>query len=390
MRSAFVVVLGLSALFILSSPRAGFAAEAVASAVAETPASSGPAGVRITAPPTVAPFASVSTAPNPARPIATSPAEPQTRAAPASFNSATGLMQWVYDYRKRPQPSRLPAAVHAMKDLGLLSDEEKSWFCTGFIAGILGDNPKLGSTLVAGMFPMPDKEQAVIIRAIVYSQRPDWRDLLDKFSPRMPLRRPLIDDFLNGKRPTLMKLSLEDGGTDGIYALWGYYVATGQHEPVVRIIQALRWSKKKDDGSFAWSKMFAGWGADPNQVDKVTTGGTAKWTLASYAERDRELLKLYRAEYDQEPEEIAQPLKDVIEAADAFESEQIRKDQLGAIDDAQKQQLSDDAGMSKGATAGSIAIATGCVAASVLAAPEIAAGCVIGGALYTGAAKLSH
>jgi hypothetical protein len=312
-------------------------------------------------------------------------AEPQ-----GSFASAERLMDWISTYRKRPNPARVPAAVHAMEDFGLLADEEKAWFCTGFIAGVLGSNPKDGPGLVARMFPLPDKEQAVIIRAIVYSGRPDWRDLLEKYSSRMPLRRPLIDDFLQGKRPTLMELPLTDGGAPGIYALWGYYVATGQHEPVVRIMQALQWSRNKDDHSFSFKKMFSGWGGDASAVEKITTGGTAKWTLASYAERDRDLLNLYRAEYDRQPEKIAKPLKDVIEAAEAFESERIRKDQFGAIEDAQKQQMSNEAGMSKGATAGSIAIATGCVAATALGQPEIAIPCVIGGALYTGAVKLSH
>ncbi len=307
-----------------------------------------------------------------------------------SFSSPDQLMDWISAYRKQRQPWRVPAAVHAMQKYGLLGDEEKAWFCTGFIAGVLGSNPKDGPALVAKMFPMPDKEQAVIIRAIAYSGRPDWRDLLEKSSSRMPLRRPLIDDFINGKRPTLMTLPLENGGSEGIYALWGYYVATGQHEPVVRIMQALQWSRTKEDSGFSFRKVFSGWGNDPSAVAKITTGGTAKWTLASYAERDRELLTLYRAEYDRQPETIAKPLKEVIDAAQDFESERIRKDQYGAIENAQKQQMTNEAGMTKGATAGSLAIATGCVAATALGQAYIALPCVIGGALYTGAVKLAH
>ena len=65
-------------------------------------------------------------------------------------------------------------------DFGLFTDEEKAAFCTGFIAGVLGANPKDGPTLVAKMLPMPDKDQAVMIRAIAYSGRPDWRELLDQ------------------------------------------------------------------------------------------------------------------------------------------------------------------------------------------------------------------
>jgi len=324
-------------------------------------------------------------------PIPTAAEHEQTEPEPqGAFTSPEKLMDWISNYRKHKNPSLVPAAVHAMREYGLFGDEEKAWFCIGFIAGVLGTNPKDGPGMIPRMFPMPDKEQAVIIRAIVYSGRPDWRELLEKNSARMPLRRPLIDDFLNGKRPTLMELPLDTGGSPGIYALWGYYVATGQHEPVVRIMDALRWSKKKDDSGFSFRKIFSGWGHDPSAVEKITTGGTAKWTLASYAERDRELIKLYRAEAERQPEEISKPLKDVIEAAEAFESEKIRKDQFGAIENAQRAQLSNEAGMTKGATAGSIAIATGCVAASALGQAYIALPCVLGGALYTGAVKLAH
>ena len=320
-------------------------------------------------------------------PVEQAESAPQPQGA---FSAPERLMDWMSNYRNHKSPSQVPAAVHAMKDFGLFADEEKAWFCTGFIAGVLGSNPKDGPSLIPRMFPMPDKEQAVIIRAVAYSGRPDWRELLEKTSARTPLRRPLIDDFLAGKRPTLMELPLDHGGSPGIYALWGYYVATGQYEPVVRIMQALRWSKKKEDSRFSFRKVFSGWGHDPSAVEKITTGGTAKWTLASYAERDRALLALYRAEYARQPEDIAKPLKDVIDAAEIFESEKIRKDQFGAIEDAQKQQLTNEAGMTKGATAGSIAIATGCVAASALGQAYIALPCVLGGALYTGAVKLAH
>ena len=322
--------------------------------------------------------------PVPMTPVGQTP-EPQ-----GAFSSPDRLMDWMSNYRNHKSPSRVPAAVHAMKDYGLFADEEKAWFCTGFIAGVLGSNPKDGPNLIPGMFPMPDKEQAVIIRAIAYSGRPDWRELLEKTSPRTPLRRPLIDDFLAGKRPTLMELPLDTGGSPGIYALWGYYVATGQYEPVVRIMQALRWSKRKGDSGFSFRKVFTGWGSDPSAIDKITTGGTAKWTLASYAERDRALLALYRAEYARQPQDIAVPLKDVIDAAEIFESEKVRKDQFGAIEDAQRAQMTNESGMTKGATAGSIAIATGCVAASALGQAYIALPCVLGGALYTGAVKLAH
>ena len=203
----------------------------------------------------------------------------------------------------------------------------------------------------------------------------------------MKARQPLIDSYVSGQAKPIMQADLDSATV--VYTLWGYYVATGQHEPVVRVIQALQYSKTKS-GGFSWKKIVSGWRDDPSAVEKISAGATAKWTLASYAERDRELLALYRAEYDRQPENIAGPLKDVIEAAEVFELEKVRKDQYASIEEAQKQRASNEAGMSKAATAGSIAIATGCVAASALGQIYIAVPCVIGGALYTGAVKLMH
>jgi len=323
----------------------------------------------------------------PQAPTANSPAAEATTQH-AEFSSADRLLDWISNYRDKPEYWKVPAAVHAMRDHRLFEDEEQRWFCAGFIAGVLGTNPNDGPGLIPKMFPMPPKEQEVIIRAIAYSGRPDWQELLEKNAAKMPLRKPLIDDFLNGRRPTLQTLDLELGGAQAVYAHWGYYAASGQHEPVMRILPALKWSKGNEETGF-FGRLVSGWGADANALDRITTGGTAKWTLASYAERDRDLIGLYRAEIPNQPEEIAKPLKDVIDAAELFEAEKIRKEQYGAIEDAQREELMGQAGMSKGVTAGSIAIATGCVAASALGQAQIAVPCVIGGALYSGAAKLA-
>jgi hypothetical protein len=312
------------------------------------------------------------------------------RSGTSAFSSPDALMTWESDYHAHPQPWRLPEAVRAMKNFGLLDDDEKGGFCTGFIAGVLGSNPKDGPALVRGLFPMPPKQQAVIIKAIAYSGRPDWQDLLTKFASRMPLRKPLIDAYLDGKAPLLLDASLDQGGTPLLYTLWGYYAATGDYQPVLRVMQALRWSKSPERAGFSWAKLVKGWTAASYDVDKVTVGGTAKWTLASYAEQHRELLTFYRAELNHQPPDIAGPLADVIDAAQNFDSEKIRKDQLGAIQDAERKKESADMGMSKLATAGSIGIATGCIAAGVLGQSEVAVPCVIGGALYTGAVKLMH
>ena len=88
----------------------------------------------------------------------------QGQAAPepqGAFSSPERLMDWMSNYRNHKTPSRVPAAVHAMKDYGLFADEEKAWFCTGFIAGVLGSNPKDG----------PDAHPAACSRCPTRSRR---------------------------------------------------------------------------------------------------------------------------------------------------------------------------------------------------------------------------
>ena len=206
----------------LPAPNAPVITHATPSQTRAAPSDAGPSYVPTSIP--------VRATPEPVQEPVQEPSQPE-----AAFSTPERLVEWVYNYSKKPTPWRVPAAVKAMRELGLFTDEEKGAFCTGFIAGVLGSNPKDGPNLVAKMLPMPDKDQAVLIRAIAFSGRPDWRDLLTKYKARMPLREPLINSYLSGKAKPLMEADLADGPSV-VYTLWGYYVATGQYEPVVRII----------------------------------------------------------------------------------------------------------------------------------------------------------
>ncbi|MGI9381763.1 MAG: hypothetical protein ACR2PO_01295 [Methyloligellaceae bacterium] len=316
---------------------------------------------------------------------------PQTAFAQrkSAFSTPERIVGWMYAYRAKPQVWRVPAAVRAMKSHGLFTTQEKSSLFVGFIAGVLGDNPRGARTLVAKMFPMSHKEQAVIIRAIAYSGHPRWQDLLLDVSARMPERKALIDKFLSGDEKTLMEMPLK-ANVDGLYVHWGYHLATGDHEPVQRVISALEWCKDKGRRGLSWRRVKAvfTWSSEDDEVANMTVCSTAKWTLASYAERDRALLKLYRGELDRQPDKVVAALEDVIQAADTFESERIRKQQLAAIEKARQRALARDAQGSKAAAAGSIGIATTCVIAGATGHPEISVPCVIVGALYSGAVKM--
>lgn len=301
-------------------------------------------------------------------------AEPSlaTKAQPPQggpFSSHERLLQWINDYRLEPQPNRLPDAVKAMAQLGLFRDQDTAGIFVGFMAGVLGSNPARAQKLVTRMFPMQPEDQASIIKAIAYSGLPNWKQLLGKFVERMPARKTLIDSYMTGKAPVLHDLPLD--GPAPVDTLWGYYFATGSLEPVYRIVGALKWSSDKSD------------------LNRLTVGSVAKWTLANNASRDKELLDFLRQEQNMQnhPEQVRTALKEIVIAAETFETGKIRKEALAAIEEVRRTGPQVNNPWAKAAYWGSTAVAVGCVVASALGAAAIGVPCILTGAASSAAVK---
>lgn len=283
------------------------------------------------------------------------------------FAKENDVLRFISDYRENKTPERVPAAVQAMVRTGLLKDPEKAGVYTGFIAGVLGENQVKAPELIAQMFPMPPVEQVVLIKAIVYSGLPDWKQLLGQFVERMPARKVLIRKYLFGDGKTLSELSMDDPFV--IDAHWGYYFATGAWEPGIRIISALAWAE------------------DENDVEKLTVGSMAKWTFASNAARDKNLLDLAKVQLNHQSEAVRRQLREVIEAAELYEIGKLREDALKRIDELRAGGPKRARDWTKWGNYGTTALALGCVVASVMGQAQLGIPCVVGGALSTAAVK---
>lgn len=286
-----------------------------------------------------------------------------------SFATPDEVLRFIDQYRNKPEPERLAAAVQAMSRLGVFKEVENAGVYIGFMAGVLSANPKKAEALVTAMFPYPPEDQVAIVKAIAYSGLPDWKILLGKFVERMPARRILIDRYLTGKMLPLDKLGLETGPA-ALDANWGYYFATGSDAPVKRIVQALAWSREAND------------------LEKLTMAGMAKWTLAKNATRDSDLLAILKREAATQPAAVGRELREVIEAVETFEVGKLRKDAIARIDELKAKGPESKRNASWWAQAGTTALALGCVAASVMGQVEFGLPCVIGGPLSTAAARL--
>jgi hypothetical protein len=160
---------------------------------------------------------------------------------------------------------------------------------------------------------------------------------------------------------------VHDASTTILDTLWGYYFATGDTRPILRIISILPWSK------------------DRNNPEKLTIGATAKLTLASNAVRDNMLLAILRNESKHQPKGVAEPLKEVVDAADTAQTERIRRDALSDIEEIKRK-----GSLSKRETiwwgqVGQLALAGVCVVEAALGNLAFGIPCVIGGGLSAAA-----
>ncbi|HEX4892000.1 MAG TPA: hypothetical protein VFV47_01835 [Hyphomicrobiaceae bacterium] len=288
--------------------------------------------------------------------------------AKSRFESPQHILQWINTYRLKPEPAKVPDAVRAMSALGLFRDLDAGGVYLGFIAGVIGSNPATADALVARMFPMPPEDQVVLVRAIAYSGLPAWKPLLQKFAERMPARKVLIDRHLTDKLPSLDTLPL-DQTPAALDVMWGYYFATGKFGTIDRIVSALAWAK------------------DQNNVERLTLGSMAKWTLAQNAQSDKALLDHLKVSAKGQSKEISKELDEIVEAAETFETTRIRRDALAAIEELKRKGPASARNISWWGQAGQTALAVGCVVASALGQVQVGIPCVIGGAASSAALR---
>jgi hypothetical protein len=321
-------------------------------------------------------------------PLSPAKAVPPSASALASNDA---ILKWINGYRHRPDPDRLPSVVRTLSAMQAFKAAESSGAYIGFIAGVLGTNASHADDLIAKMLSIDPADHWVLVRAIAYSGLPNWRELLATFVDRMATRRAMIDKYLDGKLPRLEQIDYrtdKPGMLDKIKStlhigkdqkkavvleptpelidvLWGYYLATGSYVPIQRVIKLLPLANDKDN------------------VDSLTTGSAAKFTLASNAVRDSDLLAMLKWANKSQPKEVKVVLDDVIETAETVDTVHMRQESLAAIEELKSKGPNSKRELSGWGQIGQGALSMGCVVAAATGQIELGIPCVIGGAAYT-------
>ena len=303
------------------------------------------------------------------------------------FTTRASVMEWIDDYRHKPEPRRLPAAVRALSESGALRDPEAAGFYVGFAAGVLGANPREAERLIEAMLPLPPADQWFVVRAIAYSGLPAWKSLLARAAAKLPARRGMVDAYLAGKLPALDTIALDKSPTfaeklgeqfgvkqarpavsyaqnpELLDTLWGRYFATGEYRALWRIVTMLPWSKERDS------------------AERLVIGSSAKYTLANNAARYPDVLATLREMEPQQDTEIRPVLAEVIGAAETVQTAGIRKAQLAALEKLKTRGAGYQRDMKLWGYAAQGAIGVGCIVLATMSLTAAGLPCVIGGAV---------
>ena len=316
-------------------------------------------------------------------------------------NSADAGLRLIKDYRAKPDLRSVPPLIRMLSERGAFKDAESSGVYVGFLAGVLGSNPRGAKALIEQTLPLPFEDQWLVFRAVAYSGLPHWRELMRDLAKRMPDRTMLADHYLSGKLPTLETVELEPkqasrmdkvrrvfkretyfgprkepprqltflSNPELIDTHWGLYFATGKDAPIKRILVLLPWSKERDN------------------VEKLTVGGMAKFTLAANAMRDAKLLRLLKQVSPQQSKAVKPLLDEVLEAAETADIGRIKKEALASVDELRRKGPGSKREIAWWGKVGEATLSLGCLGAAVAGQVEFGLPCVVGGALSTAALR---
>src|SRR5260370_37940561 len=117
---------------------------------------------------------------------------------PGELGTENEVLRWMNGYRVRRDLVHVPEAIRSLSAMGAFKDPGASGVYVGFLAGIIGSNPNRANDLISKILSIPQDDQWVIVEADAHSSLADWKATLHGFTPRMPPRRAMRQQYVTG------------------------------------------------------------------------------------------------------------------------------------------------------------------------------------------------
>jgi hypothetical protein len=215
----------------------------------------------------------------------------------AEFKSPEEVSKWMTHYYEHPNVNKVYDAIEYMSNSDMLAHKKSHAPTFGFLSGIFQTNKEKTKTLVDKFYFLKKMPKDILINGIWYANLPKSKDIVYQILEKNSKLKDSFDYLYKESPVNVVNIPFEKGPWV-LDALWGYFMSTGKKEPVVRVIEVLKWSDAKDD------------------IDKLVVGVAAKWSLTSNAIQHKKVLNICKEEIKKQPKDIGKKLEEIIKLAE--------------------------------------------------------------------------
>ncbi len=212
------------------------------------------------------------------------------------FKSQEEFSKWLTYYYLDPKPENIVQAVRYMSESGFLDNGKAYPPIFGFLAGVFKNNPSKVSSWINNLSSLNDSSYGVVVLGLWYANLPNSKKSVYAILEKRPVLEKRFNYLYQGSPIEIHQIPLEQGSWV-LDALWGNFMATGNTEPVARIMEALPWLDVK------------------GETHKLLVAGAARWSLTSNAEQHKKVMAICESEIKKQPPAVQDKLKVVIAEA---------------------------------------------------------------------------
>ena len=212
----------------------------------------------------------------------------------ADFDSDEELSLWLMNYYLNPELQKVAPAIKYLVSTQELESGNGMPGILGFLSGIIksADEKQLRE-LRMDLKDLEGQYVSMFALAHWYSGLENAKKLTYDLLEDHPQIKNELKFLYTGDPILITQMPLQNGAWV-LDMLWGNFMATGNNEPVERIISALAWNDIK------------------GEVELLIIAKSAQWSLTSNATQLPGVLEICKQQIAKQPEAIAHVLKEIV------------------------------------------------------------------------------
>ncbi len=144
----------------------------------------------------------------------------------------------VETYYQGAVEEHIPTIIEALLAQNQTDERTKRLALIAFMAGLIAEDAKVIDRLAPVFQSRPGEQPMQLVRAILYSGRPDWKPQLDRLTALWPARAGEIDKTASVRAKPVYQLKFH-GQPEVLEMNWAFFGASGRRESVMAIIDTL-------------------------------------------------------------------------------------------------------------------------------------------------------